>query len=515
MIDSTELSYLIHIQKFSSLSNDIYATNIMLAQNGIPSLKVGNLNITLDGWNWYYNGTYETGVVSELPIFLNKGTEIYLSDYTNAKFYVGWRVNGTYYRQGWIENGKFTCPVDAEYVINIQSKDASIQTNLALGHILTIVRPKACQCDKISVYNPFKSKPYYGHIAVNDFFKDGSGNNIVANNSLDEIQLTARLGFEWVELKPKVTSDGKYIVIHGENSCFSTSVYSLDGADITNTRIGSVTLQYIKDNIRYNSVHDKYKTPIPTLEEALIACNENHIGALVETTNDELVEICLKYMSQDRLILYSPPADVRTKYNYSGFIFHWFNSQYTKEEMLNVAYSYGAPFIAGVGNQTISYQGMDGFKETVDAFHNKGFLVSVAARLNSLRDLFRIGVDACASNYEVNPFEANYDVFDVDTMTGIITNGVVNNKTIILEAGQTVECGRNDIISLGKAYLLMKFNGSINIVFGCSGAVRNVTSDGNNTYFDSDYIMLSNSKIIITADSRTTITMFNYKTSKC
>ena len=148
----------------------------------------------------------------------------------------------------------------------------------------------------------FVNKPFYAHYKVDAFMKDGDGHNIIPNGSLAEIVCAARLGFDYVEIKPKITSDGHYINMHGgANNVFSDNVYALNGDNLQQIQIDSVTLDYIKENVRYNSYSTKYQTTIPTLEEVLVCCKEYNISAFVEAINNDIVNICRQYLDQSIL----------------------------------------------------------------------------------------------------------------------------------------------------------------------------------------------------------------------
>ena len=367
-----------------------------------------------------------------------------------------------------------------------------------------------------TTYNPLVNKPFYAHYRVDQFMKDGEGHNVVANGSLDEIKCAARLGFDFVEIKPKVTADGYYINMHGSAGNFADNVYALNGDNLQEIAINSKTLSYIKENVRYNSYIEKYRTQVPTLQETLICCKEYNIGAFVEATNNDIVNICRQYLDDSSLILYSPQTNVRKTLGFQGLIFHWFNNaSITKDVVVESANTYGTPFIAGIGQNTISGLGDSGLKELIKALHDNNCLAGFASHGLDLQKYFRFGGDACAADYEVNPFESNYEVFDINgDASQFNTTGILATGICALEDGQQISCGSATTIPLGKAALKLRFVGEVNISFGTL-SVSGVTSDGSDVYFDSTYLLDSNTRVTITSVGNTIITDLLYKTSKC
>lgn len=485
-----------------------------------PIYEVGNLDIPANGpWNWFHGDGYNMNVVTKYPIYLKKDTCIRLTDYSVARMYIGWRdENNNYSRMGWISNGFFRCPISGEYVINIQSQPQSVQSSINhLANLVEILDVSFLMANRTpGIVNPFANNPYYAHLAVNAFMKNGNGQNAIPNNSLFEIEAAARLGYKIVELKPKVTADGKYVTIHGSGGNFSTSVYSLDGSDITNVPINSKTLAWIQENVRYNSDIVKYRTTIPTLEQALQCCKENCISAFVEATNYDIVNICRQYLPDGSLLLYAAPYDVREQTGFSGVLFQWYNvSTYTKEYIIEDARKYGIPFVAGIGDTLIGTLGDSGLMDLIDSLHKKNCIVSCATSNEILRKFFKFGGDACAALYQTNPIDGG-DVYDLDgDASQFSTTGQISNNRISLASRESVSCGNNATIPLGRCYLVMRFSGAVNIQFGCGGGVRTAQSDGGDMYFDSDYLISATDELTITATAPTTISMLVYKSQKC
>lgn len=374
----------------------------------------------------------------------------------------------------------------------------------------------------IPTYNPFRNAPYYAHIAVNSFVKDGNGNDAIASQSLDDVAMSARLGYSFIEANIHKNASGDYICIHGNptssGQVFGAEVYSLDGSDAANMVISQTTTDYMKSNIRYNSDLPKYRTTVPTLQEFLQCCKEHNIGIFAGTSSQEAIEMCIKYLGEDNVIVYNPPTNIREFFN--GYVFTWESDTTSPEtSLLAKANQYGRPYLCGIDPKVLAALKDNGTLDgVIKDMHANGYLIGVAATYQTeadVRDAFRRGIDFAAAGNEVNPFTPSYECIDLDGAdSNYSTNGVVSDNVLTLASGQTFECGGSEIIALGKGELSMRFNGSITVQFG-SRATRSITSVGNEDVVITDYFFKRATKLIITATSSTTIMRLCYNTSKC
>ena len=76
--------------------------------------------------------------------------------------------------------------------------------------------------------NPFVEKPFYYHFRSNGFIEDANGRNAIASQSLDDVELAARLGFGLIEANIQSTSDGHFVVIHGTSGTFGPECKSIN-----------------------------------------------------------------------------------------------------------------------------------------------------------------------------------------------------------------------------------------------------------------------------------------------
>ena len=374
--------------------------------------------------------------------------------------------------------------------------------------------------------NPFVAKPYYYHFAANDFVRDGQGRKGIASESLEDVHFAARLGFAFVEGNIHKTSDNHFVVIHGTSGTFGQECKSANESVITTTdlratSISSVTLAWIKANVRYDSYYTKYQTTIPSLEEFCACCKANNIGFFAGTSDTDAIALVRQYLGNN-VILYGAPSNIRS--TYKGWVYTFTNTaSQTKADILSLARSYGAPYMCGLGPNLIAALETAGTLEDVIAtMHDEGFLIGFAGVYQTeekSRELFRLGMDFSGTGHDVNPFESNNQIFDLDDANHLpTTTGTISDGVITLASGQGVTCGSTDVVAAGKAYLAIKFNGTLNIDFGSMSTVEDrqgVTSDGSDFVVITDFFFQRRGDLRITATANTTITHLVYKTQTC
>jgi hypothetical protein len=159
----------------------------------------------------------------------------------------------------------------------------------------------------------------------------------------------------------------------------------------------------------------------------------------------------------------------------------------------------------------------DEFETLIGIFHQNGFYIGIAGVYQTeeeSRSAFKAGIDFSGSGWEVNPFEANYEVYDSECNLPA-TTGSMNDGVITLANGETISCGNATKI-IGKGSLTLKFNGEITVNFGSkkNNYRQNIVSDGSEYVVITDYFFMQPTTLLITAEDATTITHFVYKTSK-
>ena len=380
------------------------------------------------------------------------------------------------------------------------------------GEILNLLNPIGSINNGLNI-----TKPYYYHFSPNSFINDGNGNNAIPSQTVFDIEVAARLGFTFIEANIQNTSDGNFICMHGSAGNFGTTVYSLDGTDISNVAINTKTLNWIKENVRFNSYYDKYKVAPLSLEEFCKRCKVNGIGIFAGTNNLSAINICMRILGTDNIMLYNAGSDKRQYFK--GMMFVWNNnSNTTAASILDVARQYGIPFMYGLGPNLLStLVSNDKLGDLCTQMHNEGFTLASTAVYDTeinTQNAFEAGVDFSASGHQVNPFENADIIYDLNDSANFSGTGAIENGMASLANGETLICGDDNLIPLGKGMLIITFNGALTIDFGSQGS-RVLSSDGVKEIIISDYFFKRKIKLTISATDSTTIMNLIYKIKKC
>ncbi len=360
-------------------------------------------------------------------------------------------------------------------------------------------------------------KPYYYHFSPDAFIKDGNDHNAIPSQTSFDIEIAARLGYTFIEANVQITSDGNFICMHGSAGKFGNTVYSLDNTNISNVAINTKTLSWIKENVRFNSYYDKYKVAPLSLEEFCKCCKVNGIGIFAGTDNLNAINLCLRILGTDNVMLYGAQSSKRSYFK--GMMFVWNNNASTSvSSIISTARGYRIPFMYGIGPDLLDALVTNSNLESLcTQMHQEGFTVASTAVYDTeenTQNAFEAGVDFSASGHQVNPFDSADVVYDLNDSSAFSGTGTIGSGIASLANGETIICGDDNSIPLGKGMLTMKFNGSLTVNFGSVGS-RTLSSDGIKDVVISDYFFMRKAKMVITANSSTTITNLVYKTKKC
>lgn len=96
--------------------------------NSLDLFEMGNINITSSGWG-YLGSVSRVCTPKGLTLHLKVGDVVGLTDYTNARFYMGWlRANGTYGTKGW-NTSNVTITEEGDYVFTLCNRTDTPQTD--------------------------------------------------------------------------------------------------------------------------------------------------------------------------------------------------------------------------------------------------------------------------------------------------------------------------------------------------------------------------------------------------
>lgn len=384
---------------------------------------------------------------------------------------------------------------------------AEIKAFIKVDYILNDVKKSA----KVIPATRFwydRFNPYFAHMFLETLTYD---TGYPPAESLFDIDVCKKLGFKMIEANTWKTNDDKYVVLHGvSGGYFGTQFHHVDGVtDISNTLINSVTLSWIKTNVRYNSLRPKYRVAPPSLEEFLYECKKQSMIPVLECKEEAICEIANNIIGVDNYIAYNGE---RAWTNAPIMVYSAYT---TKEQIVNICESYGVPFMYSMGNPT-AFTDLQ-LKDIVDELHSLGYWIGYAGTYSGEvqnQRLLSLGFDFSASGWNT----PEIDVGDICNLYGFInfndfnTNGTVDeNGYLVLDNGETVTpIVNNNASYYSSASLHIRFNGSITLQFG-NRIGDTFTSDGTQELWFSTFLINTTPSFTITATTETEIASIVFK----
>ncbi|MBR2167420.1 MAG: hypothetical protein IJ920_03715 [Paludibacteraceae bacterium] len=319
--------------------------------------------------------------------------------------------------------------------------------------------------------NVFAYNPWCAHLFLNTV-TDSAENTYIPSQSLYDIEISKRLGFYVIEANTHRTSDGKFVCFHGSNNTFASEFVAAEGssytdAQIQETNVGEVTLDWIRTNVRYKAKYPKMRVSPPTLEEFLYACKKNVMVPLINYVHLDEIGIADRIMGKDNYILYSAPKSVR---KYSNAPFLTITRFMTKEDVVNWIHDIGTPCIWSALHPEDHTKAE--WAEVVDAVHEAGALINFAGGYltpEQTQEWLDIGFDFGSSGWDLNPIvSGNMANLNGDaTFSDFTTTGTVNDGTIELDTNETIVPATTLASSfLCGSWLDITFTGEISVSMG-------------------------------------------------
>lgn len=358
------------------------------------------------------------------------------------------------------------------------------------------------------VINPFRFKPCYDHLFVNN-----GASSSIPHESLYHVRLSKLFGFDVIEANIAKTSDDVYIVNHLYDGKFGYYFKHVDGeTDITNVEVSSVTWDWIVANVRYRSSIAKYRTRPCRLEEFLSECRQQNIIPFITSTDTNVVSLADKYMGKGNYIAYGASRAICP----NSMIYHWVTLT-SKADILSYCDSIGKPFIYGMSNPNVFTDSE--LKEIVDALHEKGYLIGTSYKDTDWHKYSALGFDCNGTIQQVNRIESgnicNYDStfgFNDYTFVGATEEDGVLTYSSNGSISPNVDIDINGIYFLD---IQMEFIGTITIpIKGEHYSETNHTSDGTIPFFTCMPIINGTPQITIGVENGTVISDMKFKASK-
>ncbi len=119
-------------------------TSVMSGKNIGMSFEIGNITISNNGWTYNVSAT-RVRIKQGVTLSLKKGDTITLTDYTDARFYLGMKNSaGAYSYKGWVTSGGYTLTQNAECIVLLCNKTEKTIANIHdLLDLLLVERTEA------------------------------------------------------------------------------------------------------------------------------------------------------------------------------------------------------------------------------------------------------------------------------------------------------------------------------------------------------------------------------------
>ena len=357
--------------------------------------------------------------------------------------------------------------------------------------------------------SPFENKMCFGHLFVNQTNASFSSNIIIPCQSIFDVQITARLGFKYIEANVHKTSDGKYVVTHGISGKLGNDFEKVsDGSRVSDVVISDTTFEVLRTDYCYRSNYDKYKVPITSLEEFLHECKRWGISVVLQYIDETELSIA-KGIIGENIILYNGTRTV-----WDGYIMDYL-SLTTKEDIVKRCKEVGKPYMYNMANPT-AFTDTE-LKEIISAVHDLGCYIGFTGAYQSKNNIPKYidyGFDFNASSMQVNDFELGnlYNCYGDLDFSDIVHTGTVENGVLHLADGQYIQWTENANF-LTKVSMHITFSGKLYYMGVASGVF--IESDGDNSMWHSIFYNNETPFYKWVSSGDTYIKNITVKASKC
>lgn len=357
--------------------------------------------------------TFKRGRISKLKAFLGSditsidGIAFFSGDEISADTYmqssVAWqsnKLNGAWYDVT-VPSGCNTIAVTSRN----ESASFTPQILFLTDEVISVADSKFLSTSDITdVNNRIRSKNtqplkigwnYIYHFGMNGVaYRDAPV--VVPSQSIFDVHNAVNLGYKCIEVNVHKTSDGKYVVTHGQDGALGHDFNNLDGTDAYGVVISNTTFADLRNNYLYRSSNPAYRVPITSLEEFLSEAKSCNINVMMQYVDATSMEIARGIMGDNMLFAYNAPRSA-----FDGLILEYLG--YTsKTDIVNRANAVGAPYVYSMSNPT-NFTDVE-LTDICKTLHDMGcFVASAYVGINTMQRLFGLGFDFFAIESDVQP----------------------------------------------------------------------------------------------------------------
>lgn len=265
-------------------------------------------------------------------------------------------------------------------------------------------------------------------------------------NSIPAFRLARQLGYQYIECDVRVTSDGEYVIMHDASINRTCRLASNYGTISGTVNVASSTLSQLRTNYVLAADDPKYRQPIPTLVEYLLAVKDCDSIAMVELeplTNaqvQEVYDLCVQYLGKGRFCFNSAYYE---ELDYVRSIDEEVELHYETNPIINTVSTVDGSTRNNPKNVWYAeYSGNFGTlnASVVNQYHALGMKVGAwTVPSAQLENLIEIGIDYVATNdipCQMGGVPSSLEVFDKDNTDTVDTDGTIADGKCTLAAGQ-------------------------------------------------------------------------------
>lgn len=321
--------------------------------------------------------------------------------------------------------------------------------------------------DLNTIYPVASSLTRYHHLFMDEI--ENNSTVIVPSQSIADVRVAAKLGFNMMELNNMKTSDNVWVCRHQVNGMFEGLVNNTSG-EVEAVNVAETTYTSLKANYKYKSIVPQFKVPVATLDETLAEMRKYNIQPFIYLYDDSIIASVKKYFG-NRFVAYR--SGTRRPENLKGITAFVYSHADTVADVKAAIDGWGAPYMHGIASPN-SFTDAE-LTELLAYAHSKGCSLGWAAGYSSeqanqhYRDL---GLDFCSSGWDVPEFEYG-NVIDIqgNSLNGFadftLSSGASTDSdgVIVLAAGESISASAASKL-LGKCLLDVTFKGSVKVTMG-------------------------------------------------
>lgn len=279
-IDETYYPVIRELDTNASIAEKVYDVITVTDHHG--TMEVGNINMGQRPF-WWTASTTLVRTMQDHPIRLQAGDRVYLTDYSAAEYYIGWKDdNGTYNAVTNWQDNDYVAQVDGDYWVRIRGVPEVTVTDIRDYENLLRIEKHIGFEDYAKGLVPAIQRTDWTVRSINH----RGYSRIAPENTLPAFALSAQLGWKYVETDVRFTSDGVPVLLHDQT--INRTARNSDGSAISgDIDINSITYEQALTYDFGIYMGEQYAgTKIPTLTEFITLCKRLSLDMYIEIKDE-------------------------------------------------------------------------------------------------------------------------------------------------------------------------------------------------------------------------------------